>query len=212
MSWKREPTRHALASHGVRTAYSKVKQFHKDEKEAPPKELYEKANYSLLSCNTKDDVKERVEGLESVIKLYWWCSSTDNWNWFNFDKAFNQVRVELREVVFPWFKGYHESMVKKKNPNFELKEYLDNPDRETTNLLLDYCNYHDMSDDIIEALKMYYTVMNNDGDKLSLLQKINLFDKFIHYEHEYRHEYTGTNNFLNLNIPQLRQEFEEEYL
>lgn len=101
--WHGESTRHSLASHGVKTTLgkSKVQQFRQD-KNVPPEELYlEKGQY-------------RKTNIDKIIKLFWWCSYTNNWQWFNFEEAFNLAKDILYEKL-----GNHFRL-----PPDEQKEYM----------------------------------------------------------------------------------------
>lgn len=82
--WKYEPERHALASKGVETtAKSKLEQFHKEDYDAPPKELYEGIDWRDPS------------DLDRIIKLFWWCNLHDTYEWFNFDDVFKNIRMNI---------------------------------------------------------------------------------------------------------------------
>lgn len=100
MGWKNEPIRHSLASMGVRTSSGRSKVAETLKK--PPRDI-------KLTSN-----EYNIDNLSRIIKLFWWCHHTGEWQWFNFDRAFTVAEEILYEKL-----GNHFRL-----PEREQKQYL----------------------------------------------------------------------------------------
>lgn len=117
--WHKEPTRHALASKGIRTSHGRSK--YRDMKEELSKELDEyvdiKPPIELRREINWDELKEKVEKgnpLENdyyealnitypkkeIIYLFWWCNHNDAWEWFDFKTTAEIFRAEILWWLF----------------------------------------------------------------------------------------------------------------
>ncbi|KXB07378.1 hypothetical protein AKJ51_01410 [candidate division MSBL1 archaeon SCGC-AAA382A20] len=194
--WFFEPARHALSSKGIKTSYG-VKDF-RDTKQIPSKELhdidwdfwFEDKFYDL----TIPKVWNAEEGLElkiayegkKIIQLFWWCSVNDEWDWFDFDKAFVAV-----DRAFEWW-AKTVNIEDTRNP----EEYDDE----------DWKDMYDLRLAIDDYIKHGYSYNTEE--------KIQLFDEAIHTEHTHgniflAYIYLIEDKFVTINT--LREEFENKY-
>jgi len=114
--WYGQPLRHSLSSKGIRTSFgqSKVQKFHKQNDRVLPKELFLK----------EDDYK--ADNIDRIIQLFWWCSKYNQWEWFNFDKAFDVMKGIL-ELKLGRINGLPEEDLRRfwlSRTTFELKNEL----------------------------------------------------------------------------------------
>jgi len=78
---------------------SKVKRF-RSTSEVPPKEFYpdwEKLNDVDLLDDKYDYFTYNMPEMQKAIKLFFWCSATGNWEWFEFDKVFEICQKQFKE-------------------------------------------------------------------------------------------------------------------
>lgn len=199
--WTNEPNRHALASKGIRTSYGKVQKFHKSDDEAPPKEL---CNINWFDLSPYD--------IKNSIKLFWWSSISNNWDWFEFKPFFKYSKDSLWKRLQLYIESILESMRGSGAGWNDDYEYIYEKiwDKEFD----DFSQEHqDLIWDIIEGDRIEAKFMElfvkldsvDDIDKLSQRRKIELSDNIVHLEHE-------SGNVFNIDVKNLREEFEEEYL
>lgn len=207
--WENEPIRHSLSSKGIST--TGVNDNIINDEVPPPKPTYRKI-LRTLSHNPSWQ-KSGKEEVKKMIKLFWWCDITDNWEHFNFDEIFNKMNT--------YIKGYirRKIDVELKTGDWrrgdEMYEYLDEIHREGLSDLSDselkelarifdeWCFHR--AKEVTQDIEIYKDLRNYDV--LSLDEKIKIFEKLIHAQHD-------RGNIWNIEdeIPQLRQEFKEEYL
>ncbi len=212
MSWKNEPVRHACSSYGIKTKdYSQVNSKNK----APPKDLFP-IDWFKLKENDSTEVKK-------AIKLYWWCSSTDNWDWFDFDDVFKSIRMGIDNwlkfniseyKVYVSGKGYQPVM---KGMPISTEEAISLIKKGKYRKLKNKGKFESSSryagvwrEKIVDMLDM--AIKMKKQNNLSLDEKINLFDNVIHQEHMRSRHKSDEDSWYGIDVDELRQEFEEEYL
>jgi len=171
---------------------SKTKKFHKPEVQAPPKELYP---LSLESPVEKSDITK-------AIKLFWWCSSTNQWGWFDFDKFFNFMSRIFKGLLTEQGQSA-ENVIEIFEDHFDdiesAKKYAESPPGDWL-----------WRDHQFAKLKKEY-----DKGADTLEKKIQMVDKAIHLQHltgnvlEYGFDFHTEGP---INIPELREDFEKKYI
>jgi len=181
--------------------------------EVPPKELY--------NINWKKIRKEKSEA-KKAIQLFWWCSTKNKWEWFDFDEIFEILsktqKYKIKEFIYRKIQSnILKYLRKEKITDDECDELLDitnnieNVSREKVNEVMYKV------DKIGGATYRNWTVKELESQietlrqltrhrSLSKDEKISLFDSLIHLEHD-------KGNMWSLdNIDRLRKKFKEEYL
>ncbi|KXB07379.1 hypothetical protein AKJ51_01415 [candidate division MSBL1 archaeon SCGC-AAA382A20] len=211
--WKREPLRHRLSALGIST----TAKYHRNMKAVPPKEFF--PYWDVLEDVTSPEKKE-TEEMKKLIKLFWWCSVNNNWEWFDFERMFESVAPkinhELKRII-EWIIGediQSESLeVPPFSPLEEQKEDLEKAflvydkllegksTKDDRKYLKDFM-FEYRQGEFIGHVDVFHNLMH---PPVSLEDKISLADSIIHLEHH-------RGNFWMINIPYLRKQFEEEYL
>lgn len=213
--WFGESSKHALASKGIETSYG-VKDFRETDK-VPPKELYN------VDWSSEDDYSMEPSEFEKAIKLFWWCSVNDKWQWFPFDKFFNEARKYIESEFFDEILEFY--IIDRENKIRGMTDYgmtieeareevFDEADWEMWREGFTYSNMSPtvekkikkiiLNNDVKDETWDFWKKMSKKGE-ISLQKKISLVDELIHYEH--------VNGYIfDIDVPQLREHFEEEYL
>jgi len=119
-----------------------LKQFRNDL--LPPKDLY--------------GFKWNVDNLDKIVKLFYWCSVNDAFEWFDFEKGFKVAEAVLRKKL-----GYHFSLDEDEQLKF-MKEKWDESYHTRLNLLrmissyLSHIPYEELED--IEDEVLYFEDSN----------------------------------------------------
>ncbi len=164
--WKREPTRHGLASKGVETTFSqgKVQEFHKSNDERfPPKELFpiddelriieEKQKEERQDDMSYKDRRDVGEALSKVFKLFWWCNSKDRLDYFPFNDVLKTLH---KSKLLRRYKSYTKYL----QNNFHKLNKPENLTQEEKNALMDSII------DLVHHQKSVWTFRYIDMDKL----------------------------------------------
>ncbi len=197
MTWKYEPTRHGLSAKGIRTKSSMdADGIRSDKSQVPPKGFYPLGGgYNLMG----------KRGKKKAVKLFWWCSVNDAWEWFDFDEFFGEVENLIDQYIYGNLGVFSDrkedvlngkwdevkSQIQEKKKKLEIDQFDVPATRSSIQFIID------------KELEIYHKLDNVDG--YSLEEKIRLVDDIIHTSHI-------TGYLLEVDIPKLRQEFEEEYL
>ncbi len=187
MTWKNEPQRHALASEGVKTSFGKLQKIHRN---TPPKELYD------INWNKAGAIWTSERNMTKVIKLFWWCSINNRWDYFLVDDFLSNFKYTMYDIMDEYVKEYDMNL-KVEDLDEELKEKI----------IKDFQGMYDEQEQKW-LFKQNYELWDKlkNWKQLSKNRKIALIDEIIHLEH------LGKGNYWELDIPQLREQFEEEYL
>jgi len=210
--WYGNPYKHSLASQGIKT---KLQQFHNNNRNnIPPKELYN------IDWNNSSRRSER----EKMIKLFWWCSINNNWKWYPFDKFFNEtsnfiVSEFFEELLESYFFDKEQEMINYLDyHNMTRKESSDKVfDEIDKKMYYEGIDYDNLDNDVKNRIKeiiqsdsvkdftwdLWIEIKNTEN--MNLQEKIQLVDRIIHSQHV--HGY-----MFDIDIPELRKDFEEEYL
>lgn len=160
--WHFEPTKHALASHGVKT--SNLKQFHVDKSKLPPRDLYPLS--TEYGVRTTD--KEKKEMVENIIHAFWWASYHNNWDYFPMNEVFDFLYDYLWEFITDW-EGRHRHVLEGDEDRFD-----------------DVREFTELNEDMNETYYKLEEIVHNFDD-YSRTEKINMIDEIIHLYH-----YSGT--------------------
>ena len=215
MSWRGESIRHRLSALGVKSVSRGIKDIRGiDEHKMPPKELYNNSTFNTSS----------LWDMENVIRLFWWCSVNDAWGWFEFDEVFKYMKSYIEDEYFKgeFVSSYFDELNHKK---YDLIEYkgLDNDEAEKiaySGVAERKIYYEDkwlededvrnlvkglvLHDSYKSGLWNIWKDLNDYRKHYTLSKSRHLFETVIHFEHT--HGY-----MFDIDIEDLREEFEEEY-
>jgi len=213
--WFDNPQKHALASKGIKTSYG-VRDF-RDCDKVPPKELYN------INWSPEDDYSMKPSEFEKAIQLFWWCSANDRWEWFPFDKFFNEAK---KYIEFEFFDEILEFYIIDREDKIRGMTDYGMSIEEAREEVFDDADwkmwregfvYDDISpkveekikkiilDDIVKDEAWDFWKRMSKKEEMSLQKKILLIDEMIHFEH--------VNGYMfDIDVPKLRKDFEEEYL
>jgi len=182
----------------------KITKF-REEVEAPPRDLYP-IRWEEVPPN---QFMHRQETTKKAIMLFWWCSKTGKWDWFDFEKFFKECKVTLENWIYPFFEENCIGGSDGKNYNIHLEDDYSNLDEVLQLAREDGKDGSDISALIgqntgkIEAAISLYQEMNKINS-LSQKEKILLADSLVHFEHFFQ-------SLWHIDISKLREKFEKYY-
>ncbi len=119
MTWRREPTRHSLASKGYKTKGEVVQKFHQRIDEIPPKNIYPvDTDYDFDSSPSQ----RREKGRKNIL-AFWWSNYYDSWGYYPLDKSLEWWYDFLWEFVMDW-EMHHQEILHYDDVN-EVKQQLE---------------------------------------------------------------------------------------
>lgn len=177
-----------------------VTQF-RDEAEAPPRELYP-VKYDEIYDKSRFPPMSTPEA-KKMIRLFWWCSTTGNWDWFDFDKAFEATKKTLEFWVYNNFGAYAGDL----NEDFSnWKEVIKRAEEDEARWWEDISAIDSRVRMVVKDYVDLHRRLVNYAHDYDLEGKISFFDEIIHIEH------LGGNLYNIRDMDKLREEFEERYL
>lgn len=173
-----------------------------------------KTYYDFILENNEND----YDDYEITITYFWMCSYYSKWNKFNFEKAFESFKYPI------WSKLAIHGLLEYDDFKEVEEEYMDQFNINLSELVVhtDYVSFtendikdailkkkYEIFEDAFSALDSLIELENiydemQKSNNLGLQEKIQLFDKVIHAQHE-----TG-DIFDDIDIEGLRNEFERD--
>jgi hypothetical protein len=160
---------------------------------------------------------EDYNNYESTIEWFWMCSWGSKWRGFNWNKAFESFKEPIRHKL-----AEHGILEYEDFKEVE-EEYLDMMNADFDPFIVDTNYVQFTKDDVLEGILMskydvfrdaFYSMEEfvildemldeiNNYKKLSLQEKIELFDKIIHAQHV-------SGDIFDVGIGELRKQFERD--
>lgn len=173
---------------------NKVQEFHVFE-EAPPKELYD-IDWNMVKRNAYNMPDPNmgihpIEETKRIIKLYWWCSERNKWDWFPFEKVFKNTIVPVRKKLEFAINSFMDNglldLSFKTTDGKIIEEYEDGYDHWLGDVPLKEIRKNmPKIKEIWKSAERYFEVYESlkKHQDLDRGEKIRLFDRVIHLEHD----------------------------
>ncbi|KXB07384.1 hypothetical protein AKJ51_01440 [candidate division MSBL1 archaeon SCGC-AAA382A20] len=195
--WFFDNYRHALASQGIKTKLN-----NQINSKVPPRDLYPLDWDDMFAIVDEEgweggELARLEAGGENLIYLFWWSSVNDNWEYFDFKKAFKSVEFAIENYIN--FSLHHDD------------EYVTLD--EVVNLSVEEKRGFGTwgGDPMIRAkiINLYDEVVKAQRNirDMTLSEKISLFDKVLDTEHQNGIVW----RYLD-SIPKLRERFKRWYV